>query len=55
VAAKGQTVLHFTTTVPSSINPRPRSKTTRGLFEYHSATNTGGGITYVPAGRHRHA
>ncbi len=49
VAAKGQTVLHFTTTVPTSINPATTLEDHAGVVEYHSATNTGGEYTYVPA------
>jgi large repetitive protein len=48
VAAKGQTVLHFTVTVPISINPATALEDHAGVVEYHSATNTGGEYTYVP-------
>jgi uncharacterized repeat protein (TIGR01451 family)/fimbrial isopeptide formation D2 family protein len=49
VAAKGQTVLHFTTTVPTTINPATVLEDNAGVVEYHSATNTGGEYTYIPA------
>jgi len=49
VAGKGQTVLHFTVTVPTTINPATSLEDHAGVVEYHSSTNTGGEYTYVPA------
>jgi uncharacterized repeat protein (TIGR01451 family)/fimbrial isopeptide formation D2 family protein len=49
VAAKAQTVLHFITTIPTSINPATSLEDHAGVVEYHSATNTGGEYAYVPA------
>ena len=49
VAAKGQTVLHFTAKVPAAINPATVLEDHAGVVSYHSATNTGSEYTYVPA------
>ncbi len=49
VPANGQTVLHFTAKVPAMIDPATTLEDKAGVREYHSATNTGGEYTYIPA------
>jgi large repetitive protein len=49
VPANGQTVLHFTAKVPTLIDPATTLEDKAGVREYHSATNTGGEYTYIPA------
>ncbi len=49
VPANGQTVLHFTAKVPTPIDPATTLEDRAGVREYHSATNTGGEYTYIPA------
>jgi large repetitive protein len=45
----GKTVLHFTVKLPPTIDPATTLEDKAGVREYHSATNTGGEYTYIPA------
>ncbi len=46
---EGQTVLHFIAKLPTTLDPATTLEDKAGVREYHSATNTGGEYTYIPA------
>jgi len=49
VPALGQTVLHFSVKLSTTLDPATTLEDKAGVREYHSATNTGGEYTYIPA------
>jgi len=49
VPALGQTVLHFSVKLSTALDPATTLEDKAGVREYHSATNTGGEYTYIPA------
>jgi uncharacterized repeat protein (TIGR01451 family)/fimbrial isopeptide formation D2 family protein len=49
VPALGQTVLHFSVKLSTGLDPATTLEDKAGVREYHSATNTGGEYTYIPA------
>jgi uncharacterized repeat protein (TIGR01451 family)/fimbrial isopeptide formation D2 family protein len=49
VPALGQTVLHFSVKLSTALDPATTLEDKAGVREYHSATNTGGEFTYIPA------
>jgi large repetitive protein len=49
VPALGQTVLHFSVKLSTTLDPATTLEDRAGVREYHSATNTGGEYTYIPA------
>ena len=49
VPALGQTVLRFSVKLSTALDPATTLEDKAGVREYHSATNTGGEYTYIPA------